>query len=172
MPGVRLATVDGTVITTDENGLFSVPCAALPADRGSNFILKVDDRSLPTGYRMTTENPRVMRLTPGMMTEMNFGAALGNVVRVDLNSNAFVQTGAGVALSADFQNGIRTMLHQIAGEPVTIRLAYHVPAQASADDVSNARALMDIAEQFIAAEWRPIGRVPLHVEPVIVRAGQ
>jgi uncharacterized repeat protein (TIGR01451 family) len=172
LPGVRLATVDGTVITTDENGLYSVPCAALPADSGSNFILKVDDRSLPTGYRMTTENPRVMRLTPGMMTEMNFGAALGNVVRVDLNGNAFVQSGSGVVLSAPFQSGIRTMLQQIAGEPVTIRLAYHVPANASASDVTNARALLDLAEQFIAVEWRPIGRVPLHVEPVIMRAGQ
>jgi uncharacterized repeat protein (TIGR01451 family) len=172
LPGVRLATVDGTVITTDENGLFSVPCAALPEDNGTNFILKVDDRSLPTGYRMTTENPRVMRLTPGMMTEMNFGAALGNVVRVDLNASVFVQSDTGVTLSAPFQNGVRTMLQQIAGDPVTIRLAYHVPADASAADVTNARVLLDMAEQFIAAEWRPIGRVPLHVEPVIMRAGQ
>jgi uncharacterized repeat protein (TIGR01451 family) len=90
IPAVRLAGVDGTIITTDEFGRFHVPCAMLPDDRGSNFILKVDTRSLPTGYRLTTENPRVVRLTPGKMTEMNFGATLTRVVRIDLNDRAFV----------------------------------------------------------------------------------
>jgi hypothetical protein len=101
IPAVRLAGVDGTIITTDEFGRFHVPCAMLPDDRGSNFILKLDTRSLPTGYRMTTENPRVVRLTPGKMTEMNFGATLTRVVRVDLNARAFVggEEGQGGAVA-------------------------------------------------------------------------
>ena len=51
------------------------PCAAIPnADRGSNIIVKLDTRTLPAGYKMTTENPRVVRLTPGKAVKMNFGA--------------------------------------------------------------------------------------------------
>ena len=40
------------------HGRFHIACAAVPdEERGSNFILKLDDRTLPTGYRLTTENP-------------------------------------------------------------------------------------------------------------------
>ena len=46
IPGVRIATVNGVLITTDEFGRFHVPCAALPADIGSNFTLKLDPRTL------------------------------------------------------------------------------------------------------------------------------
>jgi len=65
LAGVRIATANGTLITTDEFGRFHVPCAALPEKSGTNFLLKVDERSLPSGYRLTTENPRVIRLTAG-----------------------------------------------------------------------------------------------------------
>ena len=53
LPGVRVATVKGVLITTDKHGRFNVPCAELPdADIGSNFLLKLDTRTLPTGYRL------------------------------------------------------------------------------------------------------------------------
>ena len=74
LPHVRLVTVNGTIITTDDYGRYHVPCAELPAGIGSNFTLKLDERSLPTGYRVTTENPRVVRLTAGGVTKLNFGA--------------------------------------------------------------------------------------------------
>ncbi len=167
IPGVRLVSPDGTVITTDENGLYSVPCAALPADRGSNFILKVDERTLPSGYRMTTENPRVMRLTPGMMAEMNFGAAIGRVVRVDLNNAAF----AGDELSPQLVAGIQTMVAQLAGDPANIRLAYHLPNAADADAVRDARRDMRLVEDQIRREWQSTGRARLLIEQTIVRVG-
>ncbi len=173
IPGVRLATVDGTVITTDENGLYSVPCAALPANGGENFILKVDDRSLPAGYRMTTENPRVMRVTPGMMTEMNFGATSTlPVVRVDLTTASFVQGAEGMALSAPLRDGLRAALQQIAGTPSTMVLAFHLPQAAQAEDVALARALSDLVEDQVTRDWREIGQVRLRIEQTIVRAGE
>jgi len=92
LPGVRVATVKGELITTDKHGRYHVPCASIPdADIGSNFILKLDTRTLPTGYRITTENPRVVRLTRGKLTKLNFGASISRVVRIDLNSKAFVK---------------------------------------------------------------------------------
>ena len=173
IPGVRLATVDGTVITTDENGLYSVPCAALPANGGSNFILKVDERSLPAGYRMTTENPLVSRLTPGMMAEMNFGAAVAlQVVRVDLTAASFVLGDGGPQMSPALQAGISGVLQQIAGSPSTIVLSFYVSQSAGERDIAQARSLLDLVESRIRVEWREVGRVRLLIEQNIVRAGK
>lgn len=173
LPGVRLATVDGTVITTDENGLFSVPCADLPATGGSNFILKVDERSLPAGYRMTTENPRVTRVSPGAMTEMNFGAAASlPVVRVDLSDASFVQTDEGEAMVAGLQAGLLDVMLQVAGTPSNMVITFHLPVTADRQDIRRARALMDIVEGFVRDEWRDIGQVRLRIEQTILRASQ
>ncbi|MEM8979354.1 MAG: Ig-like domain-containing protein [Pseudomonadota bacterium] len=87
--GARVVTPRGTTITTDAFGRFSVPCAELPSAIGSNFTLKLDPRSLPTGYRVIGENPRVTRLTPGKMARVNFPVSLATVINVDLTLDAF-----------------------------------------------------------------------------------
>jgi large repetitive protein len=90
LPGVRVVTANGLIVTTDPHGRFHVTCAVVPdPDRGSNFILKLDDRSLPTGYRVTTENPRVERATRGKMIKFNFGATIHRVVKLDLADGVF-----------------------------------------------------------------------------------
>jgi len=90
MPNVRVATVDGLLVTTDSFGRFHIACAAIPdADRGSNFIMKLDERSLPAGYHVTSENPRVVRLTRGKMTKLNFGVSLYKTLQLDLKNDAF-----------------------------------------------------------------------------------
>src|SRR5476649_2384032 len=58
-------------------------------DRGSNFVMKLDERTLPTGYVVTTENPRSVRLTDGKMAELNFGATMRKIVRLELTADAF-----------------------------------------------------------------------------------
>jgi uncharacterized repeat protein (TIGR01451 family) len=173
IPAVRLAGVDGTIITTDAFGRFHVPCAMLPDDRGSNFILKLDTRSLPTGYRLTTENPRVVRLTPGKMTEMNFGATLTRVVRIDLNDRAFLAGEGGRAvLTPALADGIATLLPRIAAEPVNLRLAFHLSQTAGPEAVRRARRLMDLVEDHIRREWRDVGQVKLTIEQTVVRSGE
>jgi uncharacterized repeat protein (TIGR01451 family) len=48
LPGVRLATARGLLITTDAEGRYHITCPMIPnEDRGSNFIVKLDDRTLP-----------------------------------------------------------------------------------------------------------------------------
>ena len=90
LPGVRLATVKGELITTDKNGRYNVPCAMIPdAAIGSNFILKLDTRTLPTGFRVTTDNPRTIRLTKGKAAKLDFGAAVTRIVRLDLKERSF-----------------------------------------------------------------------------------
>jgi len=76
VPGARLATVNGQLVTTDQHGRYHIACAAVPNSRiGSNYVLKLDVRSLPLGWDVTTNNPRSIRLTRGKFGELNFGVA-------------------------------------------------------------------------------------------------
>lgn len=169
LPAVRLIGVDGTIITTDEHGRFHVPCAMLPADRGGNFILKLDTRSLPAGYRITTENPRVIRLTPGKMSEMNFGAAITRVVRVDLVDAAFVTGADGrVRLSEPLMGGIATLLPQIKDEAVHLRLAYHLGEAPTRADKQRARRHMQLVARHLRQEWPALSQVKLTIERTFV----
>ena len=73
VPSVRLVTVNGQQITTDEYGRYHIACAAVPDARiGSNYVLKLDPRTLPLGWQTISENPRSIRLTRGKMGELNF----------------------------------------------------------------------------------------------------
>ncbi|WP_165611810.1 DUF7507 domain-containing protein [Cognatiyoonia koreensis] len=163
IPGVRLVTPTGTIITTDEYGRYSVPCAELPSSIGSNFILKLDTRSLPTGFRVTTENPRSMRVTAGIMAEMNFGASIGRVVDVDLTAAAFVP---GQIEPVDrLEAGVRNLLAQVADTPSIIRISYYEGGEGN----DAARARLDAVEDMIEEQWREIGNYRLIIEKTVKR---
>jgi hypothetical protein len=124
LPGARVATVKGLLVTTDEFGRFHVPCGEIPdEDIGSNFIMKLDPRSLPTGYRVTTENPRTIRVTRGKVTKLNFGAAIGRVVKLDLNGKVFVP--GALELRTDYAAGIDQLIELLAQEQSTLRVQYY-----------------------------------------------
>ncbi len=82
LPAVRLATVNGQLITTDSFGRYHLTCAAVPdAQIGSNFVLKVDPATLPADYELTQDNPQSIRLTRGKFGELNFGAAPADTIQ-------------------------------------------------------------------------------------------
>ena len=142
---VRLATARGLLVTTDAEGRFHIPCPAIPNEnRGSNFILKLDDRTLPSGYRITTENPRVVRLTRGKMTKMNFGAAVHRVIRIDVNDAAFEKEGA--QLLAQWQQKIQALETQLREKPSVIRIAYRKGAEPASLVDKRIRALRDMLQ--------------------------
>ncbi|MEM7662364.1 MAG: SdrD B-like domain-containing protein [Pseudomonadota bacterium] len=115
LPGVRLVTVNGLLITTDNEGRYHITCAAVPnEDIGSNFVLKLDTRTLPTGYRLTTDNPNSIRLSRGKFAKLNFGASALNVVRVTLSDAAF-------------EDGTPTNELRTALEDAVLRIERHSP---------------------------------------------
>lgn len=119
----RVVTTRGTLITADASGRFSIPCAELPdAETGTNFILKLDTRSLPLGYFETTENPRVVRLTAGKASQINFGVAAARDVRIDLDENAYLNGSAEP--NADLQSGLVQLARVLGEEPSVLRLSY------------------------------------------------
>ncbi|EKF43847.1 parallel beta-helix repeat-containing transcriptional regulator AraC [Nitratireductor indicus C115] len=160
LPGVRVATVKGLLVTSDQHGRFHVACAELPDQRiGTNYILKLDPRSLPSGYRITTENPRVVRLTAGKASEFSFGASIGRVVRLDLTDEAFDR--GMIELRPEWRERVSRLITVLDQEPSVLRLSYY-----GADSRSKlvARRLKAV-RKLIADEWRNVGgRYRLEIE--------
>jgi uncharacterized repeat protein (TIGR01451 family)/fimbrial isopeptide formation D2 family protein len=123
LPGVRTVTANGLIATTDEYGRFHIDCAAVPdQDRGSNFILKLDDRTLPTGYRVTSENPQVKRATRGKTLRINFGATIDHVVSLDISDGVFEPKST--KLRMQWQPRIGLLLKELRKAPSVLRLSY------------------------------------------------
>lgn len=77
LPGVRIVSVEGLVVETDQHGRYSLTGVRSGDWRhGRNFILKVDPASLPAGAAFTTPNPLLRRVTPGMPARLDFGIRL------------------------------------------------------------------------------------------------
>lgn len=74
LSAARIATVDGTWVVTDRLGRFSLPCALTPGRFGVSFLMKLDTRSLPGGYELTTSNPLWLHATAGRVHVVSFGA--------------------------------------------------------------------------------------------------
>ena len=123
LPGVRVVTARGLIASTDEYGRFHITCAAVPdQDRGSNFILKLDERSLPGGFRLTTENPRVLRATRGKMMRFNFGATIHRVVRMDIADGVFKPGTSDIRIQ--WRPRIAQLLEELKKAPSVLRLSY------------------------------------------------
>ncbi|WDE05182.1 DUF11 domain-containing protein [Thalassomonas viridans] len=158
LPGVRLATARGLLITTDQYGRYHIACAAIPNEmRGSNFIIKVDERTLPSGYRITTENPRVVRLTRGKLAKANFGASIHRVIRIEVNNKTF----SGKNLNPAYQKQLEQSVKLLAVEPSVLRLAYQ--HQGESEQEINER--LDLLEQALKQVWKQCDcRYPLTIE--------
>ena len=165
LAAVRLATPRGLLVTTDAEGRYHVPCAALPnPDRGSNFVMKLDERTLPSGYRVTTANPGDVRVTRGKVSKLNFGAAIHRVVRVELFDAAF--EAGGDALRAQWKRQIDTMMEQLRNKPSVLRIAY----ARGADGEAAAERRVQALRADIAARWKALGDIyPLAIEVEVVR---
>ncbi|WP_232053865.1 isopeptide-forming domain-containing fimbrial protein [Microbulbifer sp. GL-2] len=160
LPGARVVTATGLNATADAHGRFHITCAVVPnADRGSNFVLKLDDRSLPSGYRLTTENPRVMRATRGKMVKFNFGASLHRVVRLDM-AEAVFEPGT-TELRPQWQSRIELLLEKLSEAPSVLRLSY----LAENEDPDLVEERLQTIKSEIADEWaRNNGDYELNIE--------
>lgn len=158
LPGVRVVTVKGLLITTDKKGRFHVPCADVPnAMIGSNFLMKLDPRTLPAGYRLTTENPRDVRLTRGKVTKLNFGASKNRDLELELRRDAFV--GESVDLKDQWLSGVDRLvglLEQGRGElSIVYRCGEFAP-------VANDR--LQVVKDLVAQRWQQAGhKKPLKI---------
>jgi len=151
LPGARLVTARGLIVTSDEYGRFHITCAVVPNEsRGSNYILKLDDRSLPTGFRVTTENPRVLRATRGKMLKFNFGATIHHVVRLDVADGVFEPDSATVR--KQWLPRIDLLLEQLKKSPSVLRLSY----LADVEDTGLVSERMAALKEMVSERWEAL----------------
>jgi len=123
LSGVRLVTDRGLQATTDAHGRYHIICAVTPHEsRGSNFVLKLDDRTLPSGFRMSTDTLQIKRATRGKALRINFGASIHRVVAIDLSDAAF-ESGS-TAIREQWRPRLGLLLEELRKAPAVLRLSY------------------------------------------------
>jgi uncharacterized repeat protein (TIGR01451 family) len=130
LPGVRVVTTRGLAAVTDEFGRFHITCAITPLEgRGSNFALKVDDRTLPSGYRLTTPQVLVQRATRGKALRFEFGASIHRVVSLDLSDEVFEPGTAD--MRPQWQPRVALLLTELRKSQSVLRLSYVADVEAA-----------------------------------------
>jgi uncharacterized repeat protein (TIGR01451 family) len=161
--GVRLVTAKGLAAKTDSNGQYHITCAIVPNDaRGSNFVLKLDDRTLPSGFRPSTRPVLVQRATRGKALRMNFGASIHRVVGLDIADPVFEPNS--VVMRDLWRPRLAMLLDELQKGPAVLRLSY----VADVEDESLVDARLDVLKDEIMNEWQALNCCyELVIEPEI-----
>ena len=163
LPGVRLATARGLEATTDAFGRYHITCAITPHEsRGSNFVLKLDDRTLPSGFRMSTDQVQVKRATRGKVLRFHFGASVHRVVAIDL-SDAVFEPGT-TEIRVQWRPRLELLLGELRKAPAILRLSY----VADTEDAALVERRMEAVKQQLTEAWEAADCCgPLTIEPEI-----
>jgi hypothetical protein len=84
--------------------------------------LKLDDRTLPSGFRMSTDSVQVQRATRGKNLTLNFGASIYHVVGIDI-SDAVFEPGT-TEIRAQWKPRMDLLLEEMRKQPGVLRLSY------------------------------------------------
>jgi uncharacterized repeat protein (TIGR01451 family) len=163
LAGVRLVTATGLQATTDQYGRYHITCAITPNEnRGSNFVLKLDDRSLPSGFRMSTDQVQVKRVTRGKAALFNFGASIYRVVGIDLSDAAFEP--AKTDLRLQWRPRLDLLLGELQKGPAVLRLSYI----ADIEDAALVERRLDAIKQELIRKWTAVkDNYVLTIEPEV-----
>ncbi|MEX2205616.1 MAG: DUF11 domain-containing protein [Myxococcota bacterium] len=151
--GVRVVTTRGLAARTDQFGRFHITCAVTPREgRGSNFVLKLDDRTLPSGYRLSTDQVQVQRATRGKALRFRFGASIHRVVGLDMADDVF-EPGS-IEMRPQWKPRIAKLIEELKKGPSTLRLSYigDVEEEALVDDRLEA-VKEEIDQAWEALNW-------------------
>jgi len=149
--GVRLVTTNGLAATTDSYGRYHITCATVPnEDRGSNFVLKLDDRTLPTGFRAAVQPVQIARATRGKALRMNFGASIHRVVGLDIADPIF--RSESTELRPQWEPRIVLLLDQLQAAPSVLRLSY----LADIEDPKLVEERLAALESLIRLRWEEL----------------
>jgi uncharacterized repeat protein (TIGR01451 family) len=162
LPGARVVTARGLIATTDQHGRFHITCAVVPnEDRGSNFVLKLDDRSLPSGYRLTTRQLQVKRATRGKALRFHFGASIQRVIGLDM-ADAVFEPGS-TEMRPQWRPRIALLLDELEKAPGILRLSY----VADVEDEGLVEDRLAAIQKLIDEAWDARGGDELTIEPEV-----
>ncbi len=133
---------------TDPYGRFHITCADTPDEnRGSNFVLKLDDRTLPSGYRMSTDQLQIKRATRGKALKFDFGASIYRVVAIDLSDAAF-EPGK-TEIRVQWRPRVNLLLEELRKAPSVLRLSY----VADTEDAALVERRVQAVKQQVTEQW-------------------
>ncbi len=148
LPGVRVVTARGLEATTDQYGRYHITCAITPnEDRGSNFVLKLDDRTLPSGFRMSSDQVQIKRATRGKALKFDFGASIHRVVAIDLSDAAFEPGKTDIRVQ--WRPRINLLLEELRKAPSVLRLSY----VADTEDAALVEQRMQAIKRQLTEAW-------------------
>jgi hypothetical protein len=163
LAGVRLVTARGLTAITDQHGRYHITCAVTPDEsRGSNFVLKLDDRTLPSGFRMANEQVQVKRATRGKALRFNFAASIHRVVGIDLADAAFEPGTTEIRLQ--WRPRLDLLLEELQKAPAVLRLSY----VADIEDAALVDRRVAAVKKQVAEAWEALNCCySLSIEPEI-----
>jgi uncharacterized repeat protein (TIGR01451 family) len=165
LPGVRVVSARGLAATTDTHGRFHITCAIVPREgRGSNFVLKLDDRTLPSGFRSSTDQLKIERATRGKALKFNFGASLHRVIGMDL-ADAVFEPGT-TEMRAQWRPRLDMLMKELQKAPAILRLSY----LADVESESLVQRRLEVLKSEIAGRWKSQHADPsyqLTIEPEV-----
>jgi hypothetical protein len=158
-----VVTARGLAASTDSYGRYHITCAITPHEsRGSNFVLKLDDRTLPSGFRVSTRPVQVQRATRGKALRINFGASIHRVVGLDIADAVFEPDS--IVMRHQWRPRITLLIDELQKAPAVLRLSYvaDVESEALVD-----RRLDSLKDQIMTA-WQELNCCyELVIEPEI-----
>lgn len=163
LSGVRVVSARGLAAITDGYGRFHITCAITPREgRGSNFVLKLDDRTLPSGYRASTQPLRIERATRGKALRFNFGASVHRVIGLDVTEAVF-EPGT-TQMRKHWQPRLDLLLEQLQKAPAVLRLSY----LADIEDEALVQRRLAVIKQEVMQRWQGLNCCyALTVEPEV-----
>ena len=163
LAGVRVLTAQGLAARTDEYGRFHITCALTPNEiRGSNFELKLDDRTLPSGYRLSTDQVQIKHATAGKALKFDFGASIYRVVAIDLSDAAFEP--GNTEIRTQWKPRLDVLVAELRKAPSMLRLSYVADTE---DEALVQRRMQAVKRQLTNAWDSEKGSYLLTIEPEV-----
>jgi hypothetical protein len=125
-------------------------------------VLKLDDRTLPSGFRASTRPVQVQRATRGKALRINFGASIHRVVGLDIADPVFYPDSS--ELRDQWEPRIGVLLDELRKGPAVLRLSY--VADLESESLVNAR-LDDLKDRIMDAWLSEGGGYELVIEPEV-----
>lgn len=152
--GARLVTPTGLAALTDAHGRFHITCAITPREgRGSNFMLKLDDRTLPSGYRGSTNDFQVKRATRGKALHFSFGASIHRVIGLDIADPVFRPDS--VEMRPQWRSRVDLLVEELRKAPSVLRLSYLADVEDPALVERRVKAMTELVTQAWTAADEP-----------------
>ena len=111
-------------------------------------MLKLDDRTLPSGFRMSTDQVQIKRVTRGKALQFNFGASIHRVVGIDLSDAAFEPGTTDIRVQ--WRPRLNLLLEELRKAPAVLRLSY----VADTEDAALVERRVEAIKRQLTEAWK------------------